>query len=497
MAGGESSDRVETRSTSAKTPSTGNKLGFVRTTGTGKRRSNTDPVPIRASGPQKRKIATDPEPRESARQKMSSNENSTPSSSATTGGKSSKLPLKPSKLVGTGSGSISSKLPANASASNPNPLHTGGSEPPDESPKTGRSAQGPNNAGDNGEEDEAGLSLEFRLAIKILERKLGGKIDELKESLDGRVSKLENKLDNVEIMLEERDNMVDELSKKVDLIPVDINRGIATAMAKETGAIAAEMKELKERQTKIEHKLAAGTSSMRSAAEQTTSAPEHVIAHSNKYWEARKCAKMSPIDGKSEGELREGVKNFIYQTLLVDEAEFSMESVVAVRKVKSFGASSVKDECVVIFSDVERRDLVYSHARNLATQTLQGGSRNSKLRMQIPAHLLECFRTLDKHGHLLKLRYEKKGIKIKRHINYDDESESLYLDVKISKDDPWERIYPDYARDERRRREKKAAAGRDRRDRLSSTVGSSSDDGGSGDNFSERPSGFTQGKRPR
>ena len=150
-----------------------------------------------------------------------------------------------------------------------------------------------------------------------------------------------------------------------------------------------------------------------------------------------------------------------------------MEDIATIRKVKSFGGGGIKEECLVIFKDVERRDFVYSHARNLANQKADP-MRRANLRMHIPSHLLECFRTLDKHGHILKQRYEKMGKKLKRHVNYDDETESLYLDVKVSKDDPWERVYPEFAREERRKREKKIA--HRRVDRLSSIVESSDDD---------------------
>ena len=112
---------------------------------------------------------------------------------------------------------------------------------------------------------------------------------------------------------------------------------------------------------------------------------------------------------------------------MVEPGEFSMDSVTSVRKVKSFGASIVKNECLVMFESVERRDFVYSHARNLADQPLVGGKREANLRIQVPAHLLECFRTLDKHGHVLKMKYEKNGMRIKRHVRYDDEAESLYI----------------------------------------------------------------------
>ena len=186
--------------------------------------------------------------------------------------------------------------------------------------------------------------------------------------------------------------------------------------------------------------------------------------------------------------MRENVASFILGTLAVDAEDFSMETVSAVRRVRSFGGSGIKDECLVIFSSVEVRDFVYSHARNLAGQDTSGGNRTSNLRLHVPAHLLECFRTLDKHGHILKMKHEKKGHKIKRHINFDDDTKSLYLDVKVSRDHPWEHVYPDVAREERKAREKKY--NKSRRTRTTSTISSSDSEDGSDkdeDWYSEEP----------
>ena len=473
-----SGSRVETRSAANKTddpvgPERGNKLGFIKTTGTGKRRSISDPV--RASGTGKRKSVTDPEPREYSRQKMSTNNGtSLPSAaeSAKSSGKTSKLPLKPSKLAGASKAAN----PVDAGGAG----CVGGQTPGNVAPERGSCG--------GGGEDEG--SRELQIAIHAFKASFGAKLDEITESqktfgekidkiqetLGVRVAALEEKIENVEEMLEKNDRQVDELTKKVDLIPVDIRRGVATAVAKETGAINEGIKELRDRQDALE----AAVASKEDCNPGKDCAPpgrrprrlEHLNEKSSRYWEARKCAKMSPIDGDTEEDMISNVSTFIYKVLKVDEEDFDMSSVKTVRRIKSFGTSKIEKECLVMFEDVERRDYVYSHARNLAGQDLKDGKRESNLRMQVPAHLLECFRTLDKHGHVLKMKYEKKGRKIKRHVNYDDESESLYLDIKLSKDDPWERVYPDVAREERREREKRMSRSR-KKPRTTSTIDTS------------------------
>ena len=88
---------------------------------------------------------------------------------------------------------------------------------------------------------------------------------------------------------------------------------------------------------------------------------------SEKYWESRRYVKLSPITGDSDKEMREGVEDFIFNILMVDRLDFKMESVTAVRRIRSFG-TSIMNECLVVFDGVENRDFVCSHARNLANQ---------------------------------------------------------------------------------------------------------------------------------
>ena len=214
------------------------------------------------------------------------------------------------------------------------------------------------------------IGKDLQVVIQVLQNtfstKLDQKIEEIKETFNNRVTRLEGKLDDMEGSASARDKRVEELSMKVDTIPVDIQRGVATAMAKEAGSIACEIKKLKKRQDEVEEAFTREVTG-RVDNSNGTSAPNQESECSARYWEARKCAKMSPTPGKRWEEMREGVKNFIYETLMVDESEFSMDHITSIRRVKSFG-TLIRDECLVVFSDVDRRDFVYSHARNLANQ---------------------------------------------------------------------------------------------------------------------------------
>ena len=298
-------------------------------------------------------------------------------------------------------------------------------------------------------------------------------------------------------MFVQRGKQVEELGKKVDMIPVDIRRGVATAVTRETAAIAEELKAIRERQSEVEKIVARAPPRPETGADVGVAEMQRgkrKEENSDRYWEARKCAKMSPIRGKSQEEMMEGVRDFIFNMLGVGDEDFDIGDVTGVRRIRSPGPG-IENECLVIFNSVERRDFVYSHARNLAGQPVVNGKRIYNLRMHVPSHLLECFRTLDQHGHLLKLRYDKLGNKLRRHVNYDDDAESLYLDVKVSKDEPWERVYPEFAREERKRREKKTAM--KRRDRLSSIIETSEDDCGESSDETVAGCSGERGRRPR
>ena len=87
--------------------------------------------------------------------------------------------------------------------------------------------------------------------------------------------------------------------------------------------------------------------------------------------------------------------------------------------------------------------------------------------------MMDTFRLLDRHGHLLKEKY--KG-DLKRHIRYDDDNKSLYLDVKPTKTDPWQRILPEEARRERLIRETEPRSSKATKQRTLSTLEEDSDE---------------------
>ena len=227
------SSRTATRSTTVGAASgnfgaQGNKLGFIRTAGSGKRKS-----------------ITDPEVRDHTRQRMSTGDASSSAAAAASNNKGSILPPKGTLKA--------SKLPSAPNRGGPTPNtaaeamqgveQPGGTIPDPANPATAREpgarvgGAGANTSGVD-DIDVSDLGRDLQAVVKILQRTFEEKMDEVKESLGGRVSKLEEKVGRVEERINERESQIDTLAEKVDMIPVDIQRCVASAVAKETQSLA-------------------------------------------------------------------------------------------------------------------------------------------------------------------------------------------------------------------------------------------------------------------
>ena len=160
---------------------------------------------------------------------------------------------------------------------------------------------------------------------------------------------------------------------------------------------------------------------------------------------------------------------FLTTVLLMEPEDINAEDIEMVRPVRGF-RSGGREEMLVRFKDCDKRDLIYTFARNLESHADKNGKRTAGLKIDVPAHLKEVFRTLDTHGHLLKLKHKD----LKRHVKFDDELLTLCLDVKIDRDSPWERVSAVFAREERKERELRKITKRKTRARKTSTLESSS-----------------------
>ena len=103
--------------------------------------------------------------------------------------------------------------------------------------------------------------------------------------------------------------------------------------------------------------------------------------------------------------------------------------ILEVRRLRTPWGSKIKDEALIIFIDLESRDLVTSYARNLSDQ-MSDNFPLAGLRMDIPPHLMSTFKMLENYGRDMKMRY---GSEFKRQVRFDDAAKSQYTHPRGSK----------------------------------------------------------------
>ena len=98
--------------------------------------------------------------------------------------------------------------------------------------------------------------------------------------------------------------------------------------------------------------------------------------------------RFFPIAGITKDELLKSLDEFVLQKLRVPFGVLSSEDIGFVRRARTTKRSKTKDEVVVQFASVEARDLVYSHAKNLAEFVDKETRRPlSGVRMEVPERL--------------------------------------------------------------------------------------------------------------
>ena len=83
------------------------------------------------------------------------------------------------------------------------------------------------------------------------------------------------------------------------------------------------------------------------------------------------------------------------------------------------------------------------HGKNLAPYKDERGFPTAGTRFDYLAHLGNDFRLLDWYGWEMKKRH---GGGTRRNFRFDDEEESIYLDVCLPEEDYWHRVHPSAAR---------------------------------------------------
>ena len=251
--------------------------------------------------------------------------------------------------------------------------------------------------------------------------KLSEKIDDVTTSvtnLTGRVNKNSDDISNLKLQLQRsRDTPTEEIRTQVQtIVREELRQGIA---GEET------VRKMSEEIDKIK-------------ANRTTAAtPTGGENNEDKYWRARRALRLWPVRGNNNTELWKATGEFIFQTLEVPEYNLDEEAVETIRKVASQKNNRKKqqrvtDEVLVLFRDVETRDMVQSYATNLANHRGKAG-----MRLEVPCHLTGHFKCLERYGHSVKKEH---GSELKWHVNFDDVERSLRISVKLPGADKWDRI---------------------------------------------------------
>ena len=101
---------------------------------------------------------------------------------------------------------------------------------------------------------------------------------------------------------------------------------------------------------------------------------------------------------------------------------------------------------LVTFVDNYARDDILTRGPSLSGYRDDDGRPTAGIRLDIPAHLIGCFKTLEAFGFKLK---KKHGQQLKKHIKFD-EFENLYIQVGLKQEDKdvdWQQYTPEEAKD--------------------------------------------------
>ena len=161
------------------------------------------------------------------------------------------------------------------------------------------------------------------------------------------------------------------------------------------------------------------------------------------YWKARKSVRVWPVAGITKKQIWTNAGKFFADIMLVPQEEISVDKIEEIYRVHGNKRSKIKDEVVVVFSDITTRDNVASYATNFAS--VRTSPNSVGLRLEVPGHLTGVFRTLEQHGHSLRKLH---GRDFNWHYKFSDIGQTLCMFIKLPSDDEWIRVTYEMARAE-------------------------------------------------
>ena len=158
------------------------------------------------------------------------------------------------------------------------------------------------------------------------------------------------------------------------------------------------------------------------------------------YLLARRSVRLWPVAGTGE-DLWRNAGHFVQVRLaLQDIPESRIESVS--RPDVPSGINAV-DEALVVFKHPETRDTVVGSSGKLAACVDARGRPTAGVRMEVPRRLRPTFSTLYKFGQQLRARH---GEGTRRHVKFDDDGRTLFLNVKLPGDTNWSKVSAEVVR---------------------------------------------------
>ena len=109
-------------------------------------------------------------------------------------------------------------------------------------------------------------------------------------------------------------------------------------------------------------------------------------------------------------------------------------------------------EALITFKDIAERDFYFSKAKNLAPYRDEKGLPTAGIRMDVPPFLLPTFKLLSDHGYDIR---SANGPETRRYVKFDEDNQSLLLEVKLPGQSKWTRIRPSQARSWSEEKDKK------------------------------------------
>ena len=161
------------------------------------------------------------------------------------------------------------------------------------------------------------------------------------------------------------------------------------------------------------------------------------------YENARRSIRAWPIEGDTEAELRVSFNDFAANALQIDDAVIEATDIREIILVRNSPSGRVHQEARITFGSLTDRDYFNSRARHQADFRDEKGLPLAGIRKDIPPYLLSTFRLLNDHGYDIRNAH---GRETKRYVKYDDEKQSLILEVRLPFAQNWLRITPDLAR---------------------------------------------------